>query len=626
MRQLNPLPVALPAGDRPCRHGATPRRSPAVRVPRWKGGALGLALAGSLVQAQSTERVSLDSSAGQADNSSTMTAVSAEGRFVAFVSSASNLVPGDTNGVTDVFVRDRLLGTTERMSVSSAGVQANLSSSDSYRPAISADGRFVAFDSWASNLVTADTNGVADVFVHDRQTGTTECVSVNSAGVQAQSMCYGPSLSADGRFVVFESMSSNLSVGDVNGMSDIFLHDRQTGVTELVSLGAGGVQGNDMSHSGSVTADGRFVVFDTFSSNLVAGDTNSWGDVFLRDRQNGTSVRVSVSTTGVQGSNWSLSASITPDGRFVVFHSWSSNLVAGDTNVAGDIFVRDLLAGTTERVSLDSAGAQGNAESGSYPPSISAGGRFVAFESLSTNLVAGDTNACGDVFVHDRLSGTTERVSVDSGGTQAQASSLWPAISADGRFVAFESSATNLVVGDTNGFADIFAHDRGAPPPAAFCFGDGSAGACPCGNYGIAGRGCENSASTGGALLSSAGAASLASDTLVLTSAGELPSVSSILLQGDASVLPLNFGDGLRCVGGSLKRLYLHSASGGSVSAPQPGDLSISARSAALGDVIPVGATRSYQIYYRDPAPTFCPTPQGNGWNVSSGLSITWAQ
>ena len=246
------------------------------------------------------------------------------------------------------------------------------------------------------------------------------------------------------------------------------------------------------------------------------------------------------------------------------------------------------------------------------------------FESLSS-LVAGDAIGTWDVFVRDRQSGTTERVSVDSGGAQAQGISSPSAITPDGRFVAFYSLASNLVAGDTNGFADVFVRDRGSPPPpAAFCAGDGNSGACPCGNSGAAGRGCENSASTGGAVQTATGASLLSNDTLVLASSGELPTALSIFLQGTAVIAPANFGDGLRCTGGQLKRLYTHNASGGVVSAPQAGEPSVSARSAALGDVIVAGTTRYYQTYYRDPQLAFCASPPGNSWNVSSGLAIVW--
>jgi hypothetical protein len=268
---------------------------------------------------------------------------------------------------------------------------------------------------------------------------------------------------------------------------------------------------------------------------------------------------------------------------------------------------------------VDSNGVQGNQSSD--VPSISADGRYVAFQSYATNLVAGDTNGNFDVFVHDRLSGVTTRVSVDSSGAQGYGTSSDPSISADGRYVAFDSLSPNLVPVDTNGYVDVFLRDRGdASAFTPFCFGDGTGGTCPCSNAGNASHGCENSATTGGALLSSSGIASLSSDTVQLTSSSELPTALSIVLQGNSVIAPVNFGDGLRCAGGALKRLYLKHAIGGTISAPQAGDPSISTRSSALGDTIPLGATRAYQVYYRDPNLGFCPA----GFNASNAIAIAW--
>src|SRR5207249_1268748 len=206
-------------------------------------------------------------------------ALSADGRFVAFGSDATNLVAGDTNGTTDVFVHDRQTGTTERVSVASGGgTQGNGKSGGFFAfPALSADGRFVAFQSDATNLVAGDTNGTTDVFVHDRQTATTERVSVN--GFSA-----GPALSADGRFVAFHSTGSNLVAGDTNGATDVFVHDRQTGTTERVSGASDGTQGNDASAGPALSADGRLVAFHSSATNLVAGDANRAYDVFVHDR------------------------------------------------------------------------------------------------------------------------------------------------------------------------------------------------------------------------------------------------------------------------------------------------------------------------------------------------------
>lgn len=582
----------------------------------------------AISQAQSTQRVTVDSTGAQANDECRVPVLSGDNRFVGFVSAASNLVQGDTNGVWDVFVRDRLNGATERVSVGPGGVQGD-GDSGFYGhylpipPAFSADGRYVAFESNATNLVANDTNDGADVFVHDRQTGITECVSVSPGGTPGNSHSRLPAISPDGRWVVFQSFASDLVPGDTNMAADIFVRDRLNGTTECVSLNMLGAPSN-LHNWGpcKISGDGRFVAFLSVASDLVPGDTNGYIDVFVRDRLNALTERVSVSTSGVQPNFDCGNCALSLDGRFVAFHSIASNLVAGDTNGAFDVFVHDRQSGSTERVSLDSSDVQGNLAS--FAPSISADGRFVAFESRASNLVSGDTNGSLDVFLRDRLLRTTERASVRTDGTQGNSDSVAAAVSADGHCVTFESVASDLVAGDTNAASDGFLRDSGAHSGTAFCAGDGSFAACPCGNSGAAGRGCENSAATGGAVLAATGNPAPSFDSLVLTCSGELPSAASIFLQGSASVAPINFGDGLRCTGGSLRRLYVHSAAGGVVFAPGLGEPTISARSATLGDPILSGTTRYYQTYYRDPSPAFCPIPQGNNWNVSSGLAVTW--
>jgi Tol biopolymer transport system component len=411
-----------------------------------------------------TVRVSVSSAGAEGSSFSDTPSISADGRYVAFRSIAENLVAGDTNGAFDVFVHDRQTGVTERVSVSSGGVEGNR---DSDLPSISADGRHVAFRSSASNLVAGDTNGTADVFVYDRQSGTTERVSVGSAGAQGNDASWNPSISADGHYVAFWSFASNLVAGDTNGSEDVFVHDRQSGATERVSVGSGGTQGNGRSNYPSISADGRYVAFSSEASNLVSGDTNGSHDVFVHDRQSGATARVSVSSGGVEGNRWSQVPSISADGRYVAFLSFASSLVPGDTNGREDVFVHDRQTGVTERVSVSSGGVQGNWDSG--VGSISADGRYVAFRSFAENLVAGDTNGTYDVFVHDRQSGATDRVSVSSGGVQGNDRSEESSISADGRFVAFSSFASNLVAGDTNLLSDVFVHEYTlSVPPFSF--------------------------------------------------------------------------------------------------------------------------------------------------------------
>ena len=324
----------------------------------------------------------------------------------------------------------RAHGTTERVSVSSDGAQGNKDSFGS--PAISSSGRFVAFKSDATNLVPGDTNRYEDVFVHDRKTGNTRRVSVTSGGAQGNGSSFEPVISAGGRFVAFGSFATNLVPGDTNDYEDVFVHDRRTGKTWRVSVSSGGSQGNVYSYGPAISPGGRFVAFSSSATNLVPRDTNDSGDVFVHDRRTGTTERVSVSSDGAQGNQQSSQPAISPGGRFVAFSSQATKLVPGDTNRWDDVFVHDRRTGTTERVSVSSGGAQGNKGSGS--PTISPGGRFVAFSSAATNLVPGDTNGLIDVFVRDRRTGTTERVSVGSGGTQGDHGGGGPAaISSDGR-------------------------------------------------------------------------------------------------------------------------------------------------------------------------------------------------
>ena len=419
---------------------------------------------GPLGTPPSTIRVSVDSAANQGEAPSCSPSLTADGRYVAFYSYATNLVPGDTNDVSDVFVHDRQAGQTTRVSVNSAGHQAN---DGSCEPAISADRRYVAFYSDATNLVSGDTNETVDIFLHDGQTGQTTRASVDSAGHQGDNSSWAPAISADGRYVAFYSYASNLVPGDTNGKGDVFVRDRQTGQTTRASVDSAGGQGYGQSVDPSLSGDGRYVAFASNAPNLVAGDTNNFADVFVHDRQTGQTTRVSVDSAGNQANMLSQEPSLSADGRYVAFHSLGSNLVPGDTNGSDDVFRHDCQTGQTTRVSVDSAGAQGNEQS--VHPSISADGRYVTFSSTASNLVAGDTNGTYDVFLHDCQTGRTTRVSLSSAGRQGNedsAESPSP-ISQDGRYVAFDSLATNLVSGDTNMQEDVFVRDRGVTGPPA---------------------------------------------------------------------------------------------------------------------------------------------------------------
>lgn len=436
---------------------------------------------------------------GPSDNPS----ISADGRYAAFLTNATDLVPDDRNGSrTDVIVADLLTGEFVRVSVSTDGEQGNHTSR---YPSITPDGRFVVFQSDSTNLVPGDTNQSADVFVHDRdadEDGTfdesgavlTERVSVATGGKQARSGVRRtggsdvgpPSISPDGGFVAFPSWSDDLVPEDRYPGFDLFLHDRAKGTTELVSVSTGGVQAN--SGSGThyergagtslapvVTEGGREVVFWSAASNLVAGDTNRAIDVFIRDRVRQTTARLSTTASGEQADGPSFDPAITPDGRYVAFTSSASNLVPVDdprgTILDYDTFVRDRDANADgvldqpgrvrlERVSVASDGSEAD---GSYSgqAAMSGDGRYVTFASDAKNLVPGDTNGQFDVFLRDRQLRTTERISTSSDHEQAESYSWLSAVSADGRYVAFDTSASGLTPTFRRESYDVLMRDRG---------------------------------------------------------------------------------------------------------------------------------------------------------------------
>jgi len=428
-------------------------------------------------QTGTTTLVSVNSDGNASGNglsgSPVITVISADGQiidgpFVAFVSKASDLVKPETNGNNQIFVRNLTTGVTTLVSINSAGTAGGDMDSDS--PVISADGKFVAFQSSANDLVAKDNpRGSAfldsDVFVRDLQAGTTTLVSVSGTD-SANGRSHFPVISADGLSVAFVSNARNLVEPETNGNNQIFVRDLQSGITTLVSVNSDGTQGDGDSISPVISADGLSVAFVSFASNLVATDSNKRPDIFVR--AGGTTTLVSVNTSGGDsGNGFSGEPVISPDGQSVAFSSSSDKLVAQDTNRNRDVFVRDLQAmpPTTTLVSVNNAGdASGNRRSDS--PVISADGRVVAFRSSANDLVATDTNRATDVFVRDLQNETTTLVSVNiSGADSGKGNSQFPAISADGTVVAFLSSASDLVGTDNNGVADVFVSvlDQEAP-------------------------------------------------------------------------------------------------------------------------------------------------------------------
>jgi Tol biopolymer transport system component len=552
-------------------------------------------------QAQTTQRVSVDSSGAQGNALSSDAEISKDGRYVIFDSDSSNLVPGDTNLVRDVFRFDRLTGVVIRVSVDSNGVEGDaLSSIDG--PSLSADGQFVAFYSSASNLVAGDTNLQRDVFVHDCVTGATERVSVSSGGAQGNALSSGPVMSDDGRYVAFYSDASNLIGSDTNAVRDVFLRDRQAGVTTRVSVSFGGVQGDALSSGPSISGTGRYVAFYSSATNLVNGDTNGMRDVFVRDTTGNTTIRVSVSTANVQGDKLSSGESISDDGRYVVFYSDATNLVSGDTNAVRDVFLRDRTAGTTTRISLTTGGAQGNARS--EDPRISADGAFIVYASDATNLVSGDTNAVRDVFLRDIAVHTTTRASVSSSGVQGNDLSSAPSCSSDGRFIVFGSYASNLVSGDTNATEDVYLRDRICPPPISYCTG------------GTTTSGCVAVMSSWGAPSATAGLG------FVLSATNVEGQKSGLVFYGVSGQLAAPWGVGgtsYLCVKTPTQRTPAQNSNG--TASACDGVLSVdwnayvASHPNALGVPFSVGAVVEAQAWFRDPAAV-------KTTNLSNGLEF----
>jgi cysteine-rich repeat protein len=465
---------------------------------------------------QETTRVSIASDGTQSNDGSFSASISPDGGFVAFSSDATNLAPGNIRR-RHIFIHDRHSRETSRVDIASDGTLANRGSLG--RASISEGGRVVTFESPASNLVSGDTNDLDDVFVHDRESGQTSLIIVSRGGssrapsrvvvndqessqnspiVVSRGGSSSASISADGRLVALQSNADPVHP-DTNLETDVFRHDRESGETTLISVATDGSQANDRSNFPSISADGRAVAFFSRGNNLIPDDTqhvdrrvvkncprfepgsgdpgidnisdclerqNNFTHLFVHETQSGETQRVSIATDGAPADFsfdlGSANSSLSGDGRVVAFSGFATNLVAGDTNNRKDVFVHDRESGQTSRVSVASTGAQG--KDNSSTPSISANGRFVAFSSLdlAPPLCERSFLQCSDVFVHDRLTGATTRLSIASDGTQADNRSSDPSISADGRFVAFRSVASNLVPHDTNDSHDVFV--RGPDP------------------------------------------------------------------------------------------------------------------------------------------------------------------
>jgi len=402
--------------------------------------------------------------------------VSANGRFVAFESFAFNIFPGDNNGRKDVFYRDLQTGITTLVSMNLAGTGGG--NGDSLNPAISADGRYVTYESRAGNLVANDTNTFSDVFVRDMQTGITTLVSVNSAGTASgNGESFSPTISANGRVIVFASSSSNLSAIDTSNRVDVFARDLQTGTTHLVSCNVGcTASGNNASFTtnvpkdkamrANISNDGRVVVFESQATDLVTIPMapNGFTEAFARDLQAGTTTLLSVNMQGTMSVGGERPV-ISGDGRFAVFQSPAQDITANDAGFGLDLFRRDLQTGTTTMVSatVTNTGSDGPLNNG-YNPVISTDGRYITFQSDAKNYVANDSNNGIDAFRRDMQTNTTVLISGTTGGGPGAGNDVLGAVmSSDGRYVAFIGFGNNFVsTPDTNNRGDVYLRDVNA--------------------------------------------------------------------------------------------------------------------------------------------------------------------
>jgi Tol biopolymer transport system component len=521
-----------------------------------------------------------------------------DGQWLLFISGATDLVAGDTNGsIWDVLRRDRLSGATSIAMTSSSGAQPD---DDCLWPRVSADGRYVACYTFATNLVPGDTNGAGDVFVHDLVTGATVRATLTSTGQQIPGYVFTYDLSADGRYVAFSSDDPGIVPGDTNGVFDVFVRDLVAGTTERVSLGAGGAQADAQSFEFvRISGNGRYVLFTSEAGNLAPNDNNGTTDVYLRDRTLGTTSLIDKTPAGFAGDYGADDSWMTPDARFIVFASYSDNLVAGDLNLSTDIFLADRTTGTLELVSVGNGGVPANW--GSAHPTVSHDGRFVAFTTNATNLIPLDVNGnVNDVYVRDRVLGTTVLASVSSSGEQGESGGDLLTFSSDGTWLIYSSDSTNLAATDTNAFSDVYLRDTSAGGPVVYCTAGTSSIGCAAA-LGFSGTP-SASAATGFAIH----AANLRNHT------------AASLFYTTAGSQAAPFSSGVLCLHSPLRRLPIQNSGGSTSGTDCTGSVLIDFNARIASGIDPLLIAGRYvwiQCWSRDPG--FAPT---NNINLSDAL------
>ncbi len=417
-------------------------------------------LSTSPIQVRDMEIINVGKGGVQGDGASFHVSTSEDGRYAAFISFSRNWASPDhpiSNNRLDVFVRDRQ---TDELIKITYGTGGEVTDEHSYDPYVTPDGRYVSYWSYASNLVYGDTNDHLfirdglDVFVYDMQAKTTKRVNLNSDGGEIDGNSIG-ALTPDGRYVTFVSDGRvMLKEPHHSGQSAVYLRDRFTSTVERISTGIDSLYPNAAVDTALGSYDARTIVYAGPASNLVPGDTNGYGDLFLYDRITGKTKLITNAPDGSPGNGDSVAPQITYDGRFIVFLSFASNLVIGDTNGQSDIFVYDVEKDKIRRVNVAEDGTQSNGLS--KDPSICTNGRFVSFTTEATNLVPGDTNGLRDVIIHDLLTDSNTLATINESGEWGNAKAHRSYLVPDCRAITIASDATNLVENDTNGFRDLF--------------------------------------------------------------------------------------------------------------------------------------------------------------------------
>ncbi len=390
--------------------------------------------------------------AGEDAETRPLQAISADGRFTVFVTESRNLAPGDDDDLEDVYLKDLQSGA---VTLVSQGIDGKAANAAAQVPAISSDGNTVVFASSASNLVVGDDDGARDVFAFDRVTGLIERVSRNPEGTGNPSSSDLPSVSADGRYVAFRSRRTDLAPGEDENSTqdDVYVFDRQLTLWERANVSTSGEQGNQRAFRFAISRNGRYVAFDSRADNLVDGDENDRDDVFLRDRTMGTTVRVTVDLSGDEFPSPSADDLSVSDTGVVAFSSRQA-LLSNDTNVSTDVYTASASVGSLSLVSVNSSNESSNGISDE--PEISANGLAVVFRSTATDLADGDDEGQDDIFVRDLVGGTTTRVSVSAPMTGGNNDSEGGSINDDGSAVVFSSRASDLVLPDDNFQQDVF--------------------------------------------------------------------------------------------------------------------------------------------------------------------------